>query len=80
MVKREKRSFRNGRLIKFINYNPMTLLLLFFLFTYIFTISTAFLFPKVNVDIKKAFIPFIGTHEVMKMLGKPMYWLSLIHI
>ena len=35
----------------------MLLLLLFFLFTYFFTISTAFLFPKVNVDIKKAFIP-----------------------
>lgn len=58
----------------------MTLLLLFFLFTYIFTISTAFLFPKANVEIKKAFIPFIGTHELMKMLGKPMYWSILAYI
>lgn len=58
----------------------MALLLLFFLFTYIFTASTAFLFPKVGIDIKKAFIPWVGTNEVIKMVGKPIWWTILAYV
>ncbi len=58
----------------------MVLLLLFFLFTYIFSIASFSLLEKAGVDSKKAFIPWVGIDALVKLIGKPTYWTILAHL
>ena len=55
----------------------MGLLLLLLLLSYLFQVATFGCLKKANVETSKALIPFVGMAELMRIIGKPKYWVVL---
>ena len=55
----------------------MALILLFLALSYSYQLFTVGCLMKAGVDKSKALIPFVGMIELMRIIGKPKYWVIL---
>lgn len=55
----------------------MTLILLFLALAYFYQLITVGCLIKAGVSTSKALIPFVGMVELMRIIGKPKYWVIL---